>query len=183
MDVQESYLQAIDWSAKAGIKNFSNYLLYNFNDHPDDLYKRLRINVELCTSHNINIYSFPMKYHPLHGPHSHDRDYIGKHWNRKYIRAIQAIMNSTKGSIGRGESFFLKAFGRNLDQYHTLLEMPDTYIIYRFFFEWLDRKNHKLGMSQWVAAINALTKEEQTRFFNIIHDKNFKAGYNSPDLP
>lgn len=175
LDVEHEYLQAIRWSASAGIKNFSNYLLYNFNDQPDDLYERLKINVELCAELDLNIYSFPMKYHPLFGQHSHDRDYIGKHWNRKYIRAVQAIMNSTKGSIGRGKSFFYKAFGRNLDEYHTLLEMPDTYIIYRFFFEWLDSKKHPLGMSKWVKAVNAMTVKEQNLFFSIIHDKDFNA--------
>ena len=100
-------------SAAAGLKEFSNYLLYNFMDQPVDLYKRLRINVELCDELNVNIYSFPMKYHPIRkgkcdaDDYSHNRDYIGKHWNRKYIRAVQAILNSTKGKIGRGMSFFL----------------------------------------------------------------------------
>lgn len=175
ISVKDEYLQAIRWSAKYGIRNFSNYLLYNFNDHPDDLYERLKINVDLCAELNLNIYSFPMKYHPLQGRHSHDRDYIGTHWNRKYIRAIQAIMNSTKGSIGRGQSFFYKAFGKNLDEFHTLLEMPDTYIIYRFFFEWLDTKNHKLGISKWVKAVNSMSYVEQQQFFSIIHDKDFNA--------
>ena len=69
--------------------------------------------------------------------YSHNRDYIGKHWNRKYIRAIQAVLNSTKGKIGRGKSFFEKAFGQDINAYHKLLEMPETMIIYRFFFEWL----------------------------------------------
>lgn len=179
MSVKDEYLQAIRWSAKYGIKNFSNYLLYNFNDNPDDLYERLKINVELCTELDINIYSFPMKYHPLQGQHSHDRDYIGSHWNRKYIRAIQAIMNSTKGSIGRGQSFFYKAFGKNLDEYHTLLELPDTYIIYRFFFEWLDKKKHPLGISKWLKAINSMSSTEQQLFFSIIHDKDFNpSNYN-----
>ncbi|MBD5232251.1 MAG: hypothetical protein HDS66_08905 [Bacteroidales bacterium] len=183
MDVEKEYLQAIRWSAAAGIKNFSNYLLYNFNDFPEDLYERLKINVELCAELDLNIYSFPMKYHPLMGQYSHDRDYIGKHWNRKYIRAIQAIMNATKGSVGRGQSFFYKAFGRNLDEYYTLLEMPDTFIIYRFFFEWLDKKKHKLGMSKWVKAINAMTVKEQELFFSILHDKNFNASNIDKSLP
>lgn len=183
MSVKDEYLQAIRWSAKYGIRNFSNYLLYNFNDHPDELYERLKINVDLCAELNLNIYSFPMKYHPLHGQHSHDRDYIGKHWNRKYIRAIQAIMNSTKGSIGRGQSFFYKAFGKDLDEFHTLLEMPDTYIIYRFFFEWLDKKNHPLGISNWVKAVNAMTYVEQQQFFSIIHDKDFSARIIDDALP
>lgn len=52
-----------------------------------------------------------MKYHPIRRTedmdedYSHNRDYIGKYWNRKYIRAIQAVLNSTKGKIGKGTSF------------------------------------------------------------------------------
>lgn len=173
LSVKDEYLQAIRWSAKYGIRNFSNYLLYNFIDKPKDLYERLEINVKLCDELGVNVYSFPMKYHPLYGDNSHDRDYIGKHWNRKYIRAVQAILNSTKGSIGRGLSYFYKAFGRNSDEYFTLLEMPDTFIIYRFFFEWLEEKKHPLSMAQWVKAMNALSKEEMDLLFSIIHDNNF----------
>ena len=56
-----AYERAIRWSVKAGIKDFSNYLLYNFRDEPIDLYRRLLINVLLCDELNVNIYSFPMK--------------------------------------------------------------------------------------------------------------------------
>ena len=112
-------------------------MLYNFQDKPEDLYERMRINVDLCEQYNVNIYSFPMKYHPIRGEHSHDRDYIGKYWNRKYIRAVQAILNATKGKIGRGKSFFEKAFGKNIEEYKELLIMPETFILYRFFFEYI----------------------------------------------
>lgn len=138
------YVDAIKMCVNAGIKMYSNYLLYNFNDKPEDLYERLRINVDMCDEYGVNIYSFPMKYHPLRksddmdDDYSHNRDYIGKHWNRKYIRVIQAVLNSTKGKVGRGRSFFYKAFGTNIEEYKKLLEMPETQIIYRFFFEWLD---------------------------------------------
>ena len=140
---ERQYTRAIEMSSKVGLKDFSNYLLYNYDDHPDDLYHRLRINVELCDKLDVSIYSFPMKYHPIRKTDdmsedfSHNRDYIGKLWNRKYIRAIQAVLNSTKGKIGKGTSFFMKAFGENIDEYHKLLEMPETMIIYRYFFEWL----------------------------------------------
>lgn len=140
---EKKYCAAIRMCKDAGMRNFSNYLLYNFKDYPDDLYKRLKINVDLCDELHVSIYSFPMKFHPIRKTdemdedYSHNRDYIGLHWNRKYIRAIQAVLNSTKGKIGRGTSFFYKAFGSNLDEYHKLLEMPETMIIYRFFFEWL----------------------------------------------
>ena len=141
---ESKYVSAIKMCVKAKIKQFSNYLLYNFNDTPEDLYNRLSINVDLCEDLDVNIYSFPMKYHPLRKTDdmeqdfSHNRDYIGKHWNRKYIRVIQAILNSTKGKVGRGRAFFHKAFGQNLEEYKKLLEMPETFIVYRFFFEWLD---------------------------------------------
>ena len=88
-----------------------------------------------------------MKCHPIRRTtdmgedYSHNRDYIGKQWNRKYIRAIQAVLNSTKGKIGKGTSFFRKAFGENIEEYHKLLEIPETMIIYRYFFEWLGLEN------------------------------------------
>lgn len=151
------YTKALKMSVNAGIKDFSNYLLYNFDDQPDDLYNRLKINVDLSEQLGVSIYSFPMKYHPIRKTdemeedYSHNRDYIGKYWNRKYIRAIQAILNSTKGKIGRGTSFFQKAFGQDIEEFHRLLEMPEQMIIYRFFFEWLGTEaghqtaNHLLG--------------------------------------
>ena len=67
------------------------------------------MNVELCDKLDINIYSFPMKYHPINDPEFFmNRDFIGKHWNRKFIRAIQAILNSTKGKVGKGKPFLKK---------------------------------------------------------------------------
>lgn len=143
-----AYEKAVRWSVAAGIKDFSNYLLYNFKDEPIDLYRRLKINVDLCEELGVSIYSFPMKYHPLYGEHSHDRDYTGEHWNRKYIRAIQAILNSTKGKVGKGVEFFGEAFGHTAEEYFELLEMPETFILYRFFFKWLDEKNGR-GTEHW----------------------------------
>ena len=150
-----AYEKALRLSVAAGLNDFSNYLLYNFNDYPIELYQRMKINVDLCEELNVSIYSFPMKYHPIRKKEgdeedfSHNRDYIGKHWNRKYIRAIQAILNSTKGKIGRGQSFFQEAFGRDEDEYMDLLEMPESFIIYRFFFKWLDERNVGIGTSHW----------------------------------
>lgn len=80
----------------------------------------MKINVMLCEELNVTIYSFPMKYHPIDDPEFYDnRNYIGKHWNRKFIRSIQAVLNSTKGKIGRGIEFLkkhsgvmLKSFGK-----------------------------------------------------------------------
>ena len=177
-----SYNKAIRMSAAAGLKDFSNYLLYNFVDKPLDLYQRLRINVELCDELNVNIYSFPMKYHPIRKGKddaedlSHNRDYIGKHWNRKYIRAIQAILNSTKGKVGKGITFFLEAFGNDETEYMELLEMPETFILYRFFFKWLDEKGN-MGTDHWRQCwshcMNTLAEDEKQLVLDIIHTNTF----------
>ncbi|MCM1270628.1 MAG: hypothetical protein NC247_08425 [Ruminococcus flavefaciens] len=129
---KDIYIEAVKKAAKYGISNLSNYLLYNFKDKPEELYYRMRINVDLCEELDVTIYSFPMKYHPIDDPEFYDnRDYIGEHWNRKFIRAIQAVLNSTKGKIGRGIEFFEEAFGCNIDEFEKILWMPETFIIYR----------------------------------------------------
>ena len=132
-----------------------------------------------------------MKYHPIRDEHSHDRDYIGEHWNRKYIRAVQAILNATKGKIGRGVSFFEKAFGKNEEEYHKLLEMPETMIIYRYFFEWLGLEDARIisksilgnddicdsSVSSWWNKFNEckslLPKTEWQELLDFIHKSDF----------
>lgn len=131
-EMRDIYVNAIKTAAKYNITNLSNYLLYNFKDKPEDLYERMRINVDLCEEFNVTIFSFPMKYHPIDDPKwFNNRDYIGVHWNRKFIRAIQAVLNSTKGKIGRGKPFFEEAFGKNVSDFMRILWMPETFIIYR----------------------------------------------------
>ena len=167
LKITPQYTEAIRMSVAYGMRDFSNYLLYNFKDKPVDLYLRLRINVDLCEELNVSIYSFPMKYHPIRDEHSHDRDYIGTHWNRKYIRAVQAILNATKGKIGRGVTFFEKAFGRNEEEFMELLLMPETFLLFRFFFE-------HLGYTQaWREAMASLTNEEKEELFPIIYKNDF----------
>ena len=117
-----------------------------------------------------------MKYHPLHGENSHDRDYIGEHWNRKYIRAIQAILNSTKGKVGKGIEFFGEAFGHTEKEYLELLEMPETFILYRFFFKWLDEKNgrgteHWKGL--WYHCKEKMSESEWGKIEEVIHTNVF----------
>ena len=164
---EPEYTKALSMSVQHGMKDFSNYLLYNFTDKPTDLYHRMRVNVDLCEQLNVSIYSFPMKYHPISGEHSHDRDYIGQYWNRKYIRAVQAILNATKGKIGRGVSFFEKAFGSNEEEFMELLIMPETFILFRFFFE-------HLGYTQkWRKLMNQLSYQEREELYPIIFKNNF----------
>jgi hypothetical protein len=135
--MRETYAAAIRLAAKYNIRDLSNYMLYNSDsDVPYELYLRLRLNIELCEELDVRIYSFPMKYHPIDDPvYFNNRDFIGKAWNRKYIRAVQAVLNSTHGKIGRGKSFFEAAFGKNIDQYHEILIMPEAFIIERHKYD------------------------------------------------
>jgi hypothetical protein len=176
------YENAIRLSAKTGVKHFSNYLLYNFNDKPVDLYKRLKINIDLSEELDVFIYSFPMKFHPITGEDRFNRDFLGKYWNRKYIRAVQAILNSTKGKIARdsdtNDSFFEKAFGKNEEEFIKILNMPETMILYRFFFEWLGQeKNHSVSTQSWLQCwqetFNKLNKQEAIELQGIIQKNKF----------
>ncbi len=172
------YENAIRLSAKAGIKNFSNYILYNFKDKPIEFYQRLKINIDLCEELKINIYSFPMKFHPITGEDRFNRDFLGVYWNRKYIRAIQAILNAIKGKVGRGKEFFEKAFGSNEDEFFKILEMPETMILYRYFFEWLgeEKKYHisTLAWEQtWKETFLLLDEKESKELLEIIHHNKF----------
>jgi len=144
--MKDTYIDAIRTAAKYGINDLSNYLLYNYEDEPDDLYYRMKINVDLCDELGVKIYSFPMKYHPIDDPnYFYNREYIGKHWNRKFIRSVQAVLNATKGKIGRGKSYFEEAFGKDIDEFHKILWMPEAFIIHRFKYkdnltaEWWDK--------------------------------------------
>ena len=164
---KDVYVKAVTMSVKHGIKDFSNYLLYNFKDKPIDLYNRLKLNVDKCEELGVSIYSFPMKYHPVKGEHSHDRDFIGEHWNRKYIRAIQAILNATKGKVGRGQSFFEEAFGKDENEFQELLMMPETFLLYRFFFR-------DLGYTQrWRDDMAKLSTEERKELYPMIFNNDF----------
>lgn len=162
------YERAIELAAKYGIKNLSNYLLYNFRDKPVDLYSRLKLNVELCEKYHVNIYSFPMKYHPIDDPqYFHNREYLGANWNRKFIRAIQAVLNATKGKIGKGKSFFEKAFGIDENEFQKILYMPEAFIIYRFHFE-------RTGQTEaWWQEYCTLSKEEVEIANSVIHSNDF----------
>ena len=187
------YENAIHLSAKAGINNFSNYILYNYKDEPKDFYHRLKLNIDLCKEFDINIYSFPMKFHPITGENRFNRDFLGKHWNRKYIRAVQAVLNAIKGKVGsgiadKGKEFFEKAFGRNEDEFYKILEMPETFILYRFFFEWLgDVKNYSVSTNAWwqcwKETFAKLNKEEAEELKRTIHKNRFSSTpkeYNNP---
>ena len=109
-----------------------------------------------------------MKFIPLFGEDAKDRKYIGPKWNRKYIRAIQSVLNVTKGIVAPGRSFFEKAFGKDIDEFHELLYMPETYIVYRYFFEGLGYTK------EWRKLFRSLTEKQKALVYPMIESNNFK---------
>ena len=158
----ENYKRAVGIAASFGIKEFSNYMLYNFNDKPEDLWYRIKINIELSQQLGINMFSFPMKYMPITET---DRKYIGKYWNRKYLQSIPAILIITKGVVADGPEFFNRAFGRTVDEFFEILAMPKDFIIYRKYFE--DK-----GLTQiWKSYYDRLSDEDKRLLIKILSGK------------
>ncbi len=156
--LKDEYIKRIEWAAEFGLKYLSNYILFNFADKPEDLYERLRINVDLNERLGTQIFSFPMKYIPINNK---NRKYYGPNWNRRYVRSIQCILNATHGVVGPKKKFFEAAFGKNLREFKKLLLMPDEYIIYR--------EEHKLnGASEWESIYYSLESYEKKEFHKII---------------
>ncbi len=157
--LKDVYCKAVRTAHRHGIKEISNYILFNYKDKPEDLYERLRVNIELNKKLGIQIFSFPMKYSPISET---DRTYIGANWCKKSIRAISAILQVTKGVVAAGSSFFYKAFGNNLDEYFELLAMPRELIMFRSHFE-------ENGITaKWKSLYRKLTDKQKKRLMALV---------------
>jgi hypothetical protein len=162
---ESSYKRALELCAKNGIKYLSNYILYNGEDFtgkgryyhadtPQDLYNRMKVSIDFCDELNakygedgkIHIFSFPMKYIPLNAT---DRSFIGTHWNRKYLRAIQRMLIPTQGKGVSSRSFFEADFGKNVEEFIENLAMPEDLLGLRGHF---------------VERINESNEEREKRF-------------------
>lgn len=160
----ENYRRAIRIAHACGINSFSNYILFNYDDTPDALWHRLKINIEIAQELHISIFSFPMKYMPITRI---DRKYIGPHWNKKYLQAISAILNVTKGVVAQGEKFFNRAFGANLEEYHRILLLPRDFIIYRSFYE-------QQGLTaKWDYIFCQMSEDDKSELLRILNNPNY----------
>jgi len=173
---EKVYRKAVRLAHNHGIREISNYMLYNFSDRPEDLWKRLKINVELSAELGVHIFCFPMKYVPLD---HRDRFHVGKGWREKYLKAILAIINVTGGIVTcDGQSFFEKAFGATLDEFFEIMSMPKDLITYRFHYE-------RIGITQlWKKEYSLLNIDEKNELIDIVSKdvKTIKSIINSGDF-
>lgn len=166
------YERAVRSAVSAGLTDLSNYILYNYDEEPVDLYRRMKLSVDLCEELQVTIFSFPMKYHPIDDPKwFRNRDFIGRKWNKKYIRAVQAVLASTHGKIGRDKQFFKAAFGADEAEFFEIMMMPEALIIHRFehdqtkrerfekVFDYVNVCDNLTG--EWRAAFNTLSNDQR----------------------
>ena len=130
--VRKVYEKSIRMAADNQITSLSNYMLYNFMDNPNDLYQRMRLNIDLNEELGIRIWSFPMRYQPVT---LKDRSHVGKKWNRYYLRSFQLMLQATRGVVSGSPAFFLRAYGENSEEFERLLKLPHAFIFYRDYFE------------------------------------------------
>lgn len=200
---EERYIKAITTAANNGINYLSNYILYNSEqfdgkgknykaDTPEELYKRLEINVKLQEKLNssrvdnekIQIFSFPMRYIPLNNK---ERGYVGTEWNKKYLRAVQALLIATQGKGVGNKEFFYLSFGANEEEYKEILLMPEKYITSRgepsktnkkITEDQLQEKIRKYKLygqlrEEWKLLYGSMDIEEKKSFIDIISDNKF----------
>jgi len=143
--------RAVGLVAEAGFRDLSNYLLYNFEDSPEDLWQRMHHCVELGDRLDVRVWSFPMRYVPIADT---VRGYIGPHWNRRLLRGVQCVSLVTRGTISARHDFFHEAFGASPDEFLEILSMPDRYII--------QRSSHKNnGAGEWREIYRSLDDSER----------------------
>lgn len=169
---KDTYVEKVRLAAEHGIKILSNYILFNFEDTPEDFYERLKINVELNEEFERNgyesrIWSFPMKYSPIHGNFSKNRKYIGRNWNKKYLRGVQCVLLATHGVVSPKKKFFERAFGKDVEEFLKIVTLPEDYIIHRNIHLNNDDRN-KLE-----AKINSLNKGQKDTLMRTIFANNF----------
>jgi len=165
---KDIYIDKVKSAIQHGIIDISNYMLFNHEDSPEDLYERMLINTKIKEDHpEIRIFSFPMRYSPILKT---DRSHAGKRWHRRQIRAFQLILNATHGIVSHKKDFFLRAFGENLAQFKEILSYPLNFIINRNLYE----KFFPESIVLWRTIYNQLPESEREFLLKFLENKNTK---------
>ena len=153
---EADYVRAVKLAHSYGVRKFSNYMLYNWNDTPSDLYKRLMVNIRLNEElgrrgkrgeHKTQIYSYPMRFAPIdekqgEGANRH-RDYFvdaraGKRnwltnpiWTPRFVRNIEIMKGAAHGAISPTPSLARRTIGNSFRTFLANLYMPEELLRYR----------------------------------------------------
>ncbi len=195
--VRKAYEQAIRLLSKEGFVEFTNYMLFNFNDTPRDLWDRMWVNANLNEELGIRITGFPMRFIPMDDV---DRHHVCKGWQWRYLRGFQCVLHATRGLVSPNPAFIRGAFGETYEQFLQLLSMPDRYIIYREHYrsdgaaEWKKEyerlnANRKAQLLEMLPDLNASPRERPDRIahlepcFRPIIEHYYPGGRTAPKTP
>jgi len=156
------YEKAVRYAHEFGLTSMSNYMLYNFHDSPADLFERMRLNVTLNEELNLRIWSFPMRYQPTNLP---DRTHVGENWTRYQLRAMQIILQATHGVVSGDPSFFKRAFGDTVDEFHDLLMRPHHFIFNR---NWYEKQGGRAQFTEYKKEFKKLSPSDRTELLGLI---------------
>lgn len=151
------YETAIRFAYEAGLHDLSNYMLYNFHDSPEDLYERMRLNIDLNRELGIRIFSFPMRYQPTD---MKDRSHIGEKWSRYELRAMQIILQATHGIVSGSPKYFERAFGASTAKFRELLLWPQHFLFNRNWYEEHDGRAEFEEFQRDFAKLSASDRDE-----------------------
>lgn len=172
LGLRKPYEQAIRYSADAGLRELSNYMLYNFRDDPADLFERMWLNVRLNEELGIRIWSFPMRYQPTDLP---ERSFVGDGWTRYELRSLQLVLQATHGVVSGEPTFFRRAFGGSVDAFRRILLLPQHFIFNR---EWYENHGGRGEFDDYTSAMARLTpslREELLAKLSSCDPSRFKA--------
>ena len=155
--LRKPYETAIRYAHEFGLRDLSNYMLYNFQDSPSDLYQRMRLNIDLNEELDIRIFSFPMRYQPTN---QKDRTHIGPNWNRYFLRSMQIILQATHGIVSGAPSFFKRAFGDSTEGFERLLSQPEHFIFNRAWYEDLSGKSELAEFNKQFSKLSVTERAE-----------------------
>jgi hypothetical protein len=166
--LKEQYEQSVRYAHDFELNSLSNYMLYNFKDTPDDLYRRMWLNIQLNEELNIRIFSFPMRYQPTD---MKERTHVGPHWNKYHLRSLQLILHATHGIVSGAPSFFRRAFGSTPEEFIHLLSKPHKFIFNRDWFEELDGRSE---LDEYTSAFARLSTGDRKDLLKALvqFDKN-----------
>jgi hypothetical protein len=162
LGVRKPYEQAIRYAHEFGLHELSNYMLYNFKDSPEDLYERMRLNIDLNEQLGIRIYSFPMRYQPTD---MKERSHVGDKWSRYYLRSMQIILQATHGVVSGSPEFFKRAFGESPMEYEALLMRPERFLFNRVWYEELEGRGE---FDTYLAEARRLDSEDRHELITLL---------------
>jgi len=160
--IQSAYERAIRLLVAEGFDEFTNYMLFNFNDTPQDLYDRLHVNARLNEELDVRITGFPMRFIPMNDV---SRRHVADGWKWRYLRGIQCILLATHGLVSPNPVFIRGAFGETFEDFLEILSMPDRYIIYRSHYS-------NDGAADWQKEFRRFSTEDKAQLLGILENLN-----------